>query len=114
MTSKVTVTASGAVGSGKSAVLGEIEIAMKALGVPVRFLDQIAAQAEKNTTHADWAHDLAMYKPEVVLVEKISGTPHDFDRWYRLLPDDLARKLSFHDFKRLGDLFRNALGDIGP
>ena len=39
----VTVTASGPCGSGKSAVLGEIEIAMQALGVPVRYLDDPAA-----------------------------------------------------------------------
>ena len=108
----VTVTASGPCGSGKSAILGEIEIAMKALGVPVRYLDEAGAQAEKNMTHANWADDLEMYKPEVVLVETISGTPTDFDRWYRNLPADLTRKLSFHDFKRLGECFRHALGAL--
>ena len=106
----VTITASGKVGSGKSAVLGEIEIAMKALGVPVRYLDAASAQAEKNMTHADWQSALDLYKPEVVLVETISGTPADFDRWYRALPADLTRKLSFHDFARLGELFKHCLG----
>lgn len=33
-----------------------------------------------------------------------------WDRWYASLPDDLRRKLSIHDFKRLGDLFRIAFG----
>jgi hypothetical protein len=108
----VTVTASGPCGSGKSAVLGEIEIAMRALGVPVRYLDDADAQSEKNMTHADWANGLDLYKPEVVLVEKISGTPNDWDRWYRTLPDDLKRKMSLHDFKRLGECFRHALGAI--
>ncbi len=108
----VTVTASGLCGSGKSAVLGEIEIAMQALGVPVRYLDAAGAQSEKNMTHADWQSALDLYKPEVVLVEMISGAPADFDRWYRTLPDDLTRKLSFHDFKRLGECFRHALGAV--
>ena len=31
-----------------------------------------------------------------------------WDRWYAALPDDLRRRLSIHDFKRLGDLFRDA------
>ncbi|MGI4800869.1 MAG: hypothetical protein ACRYG8_43970 [Janthinobacterium lividum] len=85
---------------------------MQAIGVPVRYLDACAAQSEKNATHANWAHDLDMYKPDVVLVETISGTPTEFDRWYRNLPDDLTRKLSLHDFKRLGDCFRHVLGAV--
>jgi hypothetical protein len=31
-----------------------------------------------------------------------------WDRYYANLPDDLKRKLSIHDFKRLGDVFREA------
>jgi hypothetical protein len=31
-----------------------------------------------------------------------------WDRWYASLPEDLKRKLSIHDFKRLGDCFRQA------
>lgn len=31
-----------------------------------------------------------------------------WDRWYANLPNDLRRKLSIHDFKRLGDCFRLA------
>lgn len=67
----VTVTASGPVGCGKSAVLGEIEIALKAIGVPVRYADPSAAQSEKNMTGADWDEALALYRPTVVLVERI-------------------------------------------
>jgi hypothetical protein len=40
----------------------------------------------------------------------VSGTAADgdkWDRWYGSLPCDLRRKLSLHDFKRLGDLFDN-------
>lgn len=71
MGAKVTVTVSGPVGSGKSAILGEIEIALKAIGVPVSYADEKAAQSEKNMTHADWASALELYQPSVVLVEKI-------------------------------------------
>jgi hypothetical protein len=31
-----------------------------------------------------------------------------WDRWYASLPDDLRRRLSIHDFKRLGDCFKAA------
>lgn len=68
--SEITVTASGPVGSGKSAILGEIEILCKALGIPCRYANEAAAQSEKNMTHADWTSALEMYKPCVVLVEK--------------------------------------------
>jgi hypothetical protein len=33
-----------------------------------------------------------------------------WDRWYATLPADLRRKLSLHDFKRLGDCFKQAFG----
>ncbi len=69
--SEITVTVSGPVGCGKSAIAGEIEIAMKALGVPVRYADEAAALSEKRMTHADWQGYLEMYQPSVVLVEKI-------------------------------------------
>jgi len=74
MGNTVTVTVSGPVGCGKSAIYGEIEIALKAIGVTVVHADQVAFQAEKNTTHADWADALDLYKPSVVLVEKIAAT----------------------------------------
>lgn len=69
--SEVVVTVSGPVGCGKSAIAGEIEIALKAIGVPVRYADEKEAQSEKNQTHADWAEYLEMYQPSVVLVEQI-------------------------------------------
>jgi hypothetical protein len=33
-----------------------------------------------------------------------------WDSWYATLPADLRRKLSLHDFKRLGDCFKEAFG----
>lgn len=69
--SEITVTVSGPVGCGKSAIAGEIEIAMKAVGVPVRFADERGAASEKGMTGADWTGYLDMYKPSVVIVETI-------------------------------------------
>jgi len=65
----VTVTVSAPTGSGKSAIYGEIEIALKAIGVEVRHADPVAAQSEKNMTGAEWEHALDLYKPVVVLRE---------------------------------------------
>ncbi|VVD95691.1 hypothetical protein PIN31009_01863 [Pandoraea iniqua] len=85
--SEVTITVSGRVGSGKSALLGEIEILMKALGLPVRYQDAAAAKSEKNMTHADWTDSLEMYKPSVILVEqgpspaKVGGDEHEALEW---------------------------------
>lgn len=67
---EITVTVSGPVGVGKSAIAGEIEIALRAIGVPVRYADEAAAKSERNTTHADWISYLEMYQPTVVLVEE--------------------------------------------
>lgn len=36
-----------------------------------------------------------------------------WDAWYGSLPGDLRRKLSLHDFRRLGDCFKAAFG-IAP
>ncbi len=69
MSAQVTITVSGPCGSGKSALLGEIEIMCKALGLPVSYADEKRAQADKNMNHADWTSELEMYKPSVVLVE---------------------------------------------
>jgi hypothetical protein len=63
----VYVEVSGLTGTGKSAVMGEIEIAMKALGLPVHH--DADFQTEKNGTHADWQEALDLYKPTVVLRE---------------------------------------------
>lgn len=69
MSKRVTVTISGPTGSGKSAIYGEIEIALKAIGLTVEHDDPSAAQAEKNATYADWAEALDLYRPTVLLRE---------------------------------------------
>ena len=74
MTSIVHVEVSGLTGSGKSAVMGEIEIALKALGLKVEHGPDF--QAEKNGTHADWQQALDLNQPTVVLTERnISRQP---------------------------------------
>ena len=62
----VTVTVSAPTGSGKSAVCGEIEIALRAIGVPVVWEN---GNSEKRMTHADWQSALELYQPHVVIVE---------------------------------------------
>lgn len=76
-TQEIKIIAEGPVGSGKSALLGEIEILCKALGVPVRYANPSDAASEKSMTHADWTAYLEMYKPSVVLHEQgpIRPTP---------------------------------------
>lgn len=74
---EITVTVSGPVGCGKSAIAGEIEIALKAIGVPVVFADEKEMRSEKNMTGADWTGYLEMYKPSVVISEQIAPpAPH--------------------------------------
>ena len=69
----VMVIVTGATGSGKSAICGEIELALKALGVPVVWRD---GEAEKRLNHADYAHDIDLYKPRVIIQEvNIPGVP---------------------------------------
>ncbi len=63
---EVVVTVSALTGSGKSAIAGEIEIAMKAIGVPVKWMN---GDAEKRMTGADWLTAIEMYKPTVRIVE---------------------------------------------
>ncbi|WP_275213400.1 ead/Ea22-like family protein [Citrobacter freundii] len=63
---EVLVVVSGFTGCGKSAIAGEIEIAMKAIGVPVRWTN---GDAEKRMTGADWLTAIEMYKPTVRIVE---------------------------------------------
>lgn len=67
---EITVTVSGPVGCGKSAIAGEIEIALKAIGIPVCFADEKEMRSEKNMTGADWTGYLEMYKPSVVIAER--------------------------------------------
>lgn len=69
--SKITITVSGETGSGKSAIAGEIEIALKAIGVPV-------TMAERDTmVVADYQYWIDLYKPEVTIVEQnlVNGAP---------------------------------------
>ncbi|EGZ0705333.1 hypothetical protein F3H52_004670 [Escherichia coli] len=63
---EVLVVVSGFAGCGKSAIAGEIEIAMKAIGVPVQWTN---GDAEKRMTGADWLTAIEMYKPTVRIVE---------------------------------------------
>ena len=68
MTEIVYVEVSGLTGSGKSAVMGEIEIALKAIGLKVEHDAEF--QSEKNMTHADWQDAIDLYNPVVVLRER--------------------------------------------
>ncbi|EPT8947161.1 ead/Ea22-like family protein [Cronobacter malonaticus] len=63
---EVLVTVSGYTGCGKSAIAGEIEIAMRAIGVPVEWA---GGDAEKRMTGADWLTAIEMYKPNVKIIE---------------------------------------------
>lgn len=63
---EVLVVVSGFTGCGKSAIAGEIEIAMKAIGIPVKWAN---GDAEKRMTGADWLTAIEMYKPNVRIVE---------------------------------------------
>ncbi len=63
---EVLVTVAGFTGCGKSAIAGEIEIAMKAIGVPVTWAN---GDSEKRMTGADWLTAIEMYKPIVRIVE---------------------------------------------
>ncbi|EAB2013703.1 ATP-binding protein, partial [Salmonella enterica subsp. salamae] len=63
---EVLVVVSGFTGCGKSAIAGEIEIAMKAIGVPVQWTN---GDAEKHMTGADWLAAIEAYKPTVRIVE---------------------------------------------
>ena len=63
---EVLVVVSGFTGCGKSAIAGEIEIAMKAIGVTVKWDN---GEAEKRMTGANWLTAIEMYKPTVRIVE---------------------------------------------
>lgn len=68
---EVLVTVAGLTGCGKSAIAGEIEIALRAIGLPVTWSN---GDAEKRMTGADWLTALEMYKPTVRIVEQnVSG-----------------------------------------
>jgi hypothetical protein len=71
----IRVIVQGPVGCGKSAIAGEIEIALRAIGVPVSFADALAMRSEKNMTHADWTSAIEMYRPTVIIEERINKDP---------------------------------------
>ena len=81
----VMVTVTGRTGSGKSAIAGEIEIALKAIGVSVSWPDGVA---EKNMTHADWQSALEMYNPSVVIRELNISQQCALNLW-RQTPDQV-------------------------
>ena len=62
----ITVIVTGSSGSGKSAIAGEIEIALKAIGIDVAWED---GDDEKRLTHADWQAALEQYNPKVIIRE---------------------------------------------
>lgn len=70
MSQEVEIIARGGVGSGKSALLGEIEILLKAMRVPYRHGDPEAWKSEVSLTGADWQSELERTKPVVVLREE--------------------------------------------
>ncbi|AAT38396.1 gp37 [Burkholderia phage BcepC6B] len=65
---QINVVVYGPVGSGKSALCGEIEILCRALGVTAHWKN---GDEEKRLTHADWTSALEMYKPHVEITERI-------------------------------------------
>lgn len=83
----VTITVSGRVGSGKSALCGEIEILCKALGLQVEW---IGGQQEKNLTGADWIHEIELYKPSVRIIERIDTASPTSPECERLTNQTLA------------------------
>ena len=62
--SKITIIVAGETGSGKSAIAGEIEIALKAVGVPVQWKNADREWWQKGNEY--W---IDLYKPEVTIIE---------------------------------------------
>jgi len=65
--STVNVIVSGPVGCGKSAIVEEIAIAMKAIGLKVEFADPRAVQSERNMI-GDHANSLDIYRDGIRIV----------------------------------------------
>ncbi|HUC70404.1 MAG TPA: hypothetical protein VMS01_04350 [Stellaceae bacterium] len=67
----VTVTVMGPTGSGKSRILGEIEIALKAIGVSVRWAD---ADDRRSVNSEHWAEATGGWQPDfpVVVLKEIN------------------------------------------
>lgn len=66
MPEKVKLTVSGPTGSGKSRILAEVEIALKAVGISVTW----AKRGDRNAVHSEhWAESHAAWQPELPEVE---------------------------------------------
>lgn len=65
----IIVTVSGPVGSGKSIVLNEIEVALRAVGVDVRIED--ATRHERNSVGFEDVASAARTLPPVTLIERV-------------------------------------------
>lgn len=70
MSEEVEIIVRGPTGSGKSALLGEIEILMRAMRVPFRHDNPAAWEQEVKLTGADWQAELERTKPVVVFKEE--------------------------------------------
>lgn len=68
----VCVEVSGLTGTGKTAVAGEIEVAMLALGLEVQWVE---GDREKRLNHADFAGELELYKPRIEIRERNIARP---------------------------------------
>ena len=66
MPNKVTITVSGETGTGKSAICGEIEIALKAIGVTVNWPGGRIDREDWVKGNEYW---LDLYKPAVEIIE---------------------------------------------
>jgi hypothetical protein len=88
MSREITVTVSGPVGCGKSGIAGEIEIALTAIGVPVRWANASEENDAKSMCHGDFIGDIEMYKPTVVIVEESGATDSYVD--FNLLRDAIS------------------------
>ncbi len=66
----VHVIVTGLTGSGKSAIYGEIVLALQAIGVPVKHADEDAWISECHMTHADWQSAIDLYRPTVIMDER--------------------------------------------
>jgi hypothetical protein len=75
MSREVEIIVRAPVGRGKSALVGEIEILLLALGVEYCHEDMAAWEAEKNLSGADWTAVLEQHKPQVVLKEEVLLNP---------------------------------------
>jgi adenylylsulfate kinase-like enzyme len=70
----VTVTISGPVGCGKTAVYVEVFIALKSMGLEIVHEDEDGFNSEINSGMGD-SHDiLTTFKPLIIMVEKVDAT----------------------------------------